>query len=247
MNLLRTLLTFASVLVLTPLLAPVVSILSIGDPRRGDPIIRFWARSILRAAAVKVESQGLDKLPAGTCVLVSNHQSNFDVLVILDQIQKHVRFVAKTELYRIPLFAMALRAAGNIQVDRSGGQGDREKIQQAISAVQRRVSILFFAEGTRSLSGELKPFKKGAAILALQAQVPLVPIAVAGAREILPKKSLWIRGGRRALLRIGTPLPTTGLGIEDRDRLTQAAQQQVQAMLNVANASLATTAKLEGN
>jgi 1-acyl-sn-glycerol-3-phosphate acyltransferase len=239
MNLLRTILTFGSVLLLTLLFAPLVSLLSLFDPRWGDPLIRFWAKSILGAAAVRVEAQGLENLPSSSCVLVSNHQSNFDVLVILARIRKHLRFVAKTELYRIPLFGMALRATGNIEVDRTGGEEDRKKLEQAITAVRERVSILFFAEGTRSPSGELRPFKKGAAVLAAQAQVPLVPIAVAGTREILPKKSMWIRGRRRALLRVGKPLSTVGLTIEDRDRLTETAQNQVQSMLSSANAALA--------
>jgi 1-acyl-sn-glycerol-3-phosphate acyltransferase len=239
MNFVHTILTFGSVLLLTGLLAPVVSLLSLGDPRWGDPIIRFWARTLLIAAAVRVEAQGLENLPPSCCVFVSNHQSNFDVLVILAQIRRHLRFVAKTELYRIPIFGMALRAAGNIEVDRTGGERDRKKLEESIAAVRERVSILFFAEGTRSASGELRPFKKGAALLAVQAQVPLVPIAVAGTGEILPKKSIWIRGGRRALLMVGKPLSTVGLTIEDRDRLTQLAHNEVQSMLTSANAALA--------
>lgn len=239
MNLIRTILTFGSALLLTLLIAPVVSLLSLGDPRWGDPLIRLWARGILGAAGVRVEVQGLENLPASSSVLVSNHQSNFDVLLILSRIPKHVRFVAKTELYRIPLFGMALRASGNIEVDRTGGERDRKKLDEAIAAVRERVSILFFAEGTRSPTGELGPFKKGAAILAIQAQVPLVPIIVAGTRDIMPKKSLWIRGRRRALLRIGKPLSTTGLTLEDRDPLTEVAQNEVQSMLSSANATLA--------
>lgn len=239
MNLIRTILTFGSALLLTLLIAPVVSLLSLGDPRWGDPLIRLWARGILGAAGVRVEVQGLENLPASSSVLVSNHQSNFDVLLILARIPKHVRFVAKTELYRIPLFGMALRASGNIEVDRTGGERDRKKLEEAIAAVRERVSILFFAEGTRSPTGELGPFKKGAAILAIQAQVPLVPIIVAGTRDIMPKKSLWIRGRRRALLRIGKPLSTTGLTLEDRDPLTEVAQNEVQSMLSSANATLA--------
>src|SRR5260370_31041863 len=175
MNFGRPLLTFGLVLLLTVLLAPVVSSLSRGDTRWGDPSLRFWAKSILSAAAVRVEAQGLENLPPDSCVLVANHQSNFDVLVILARIRKHLRFVAKTELYRIPLFGMALRATGNIEVDRSGGEGDRQKLQHSIAAVRDRVSILFFAEGTRSPNGELRPFNKGTAPPALQAQLPLGP------------------------------------------------------------------------
>jgi len=168
-------------------------------------------------------------------VLVCNHQSNFDAPFVFLRLPKHIRFVAKQELYRIPIFGAAIKAMGNIPVERTGSDGDRKRIEAAIEQVRTRTSILFFAEGTRSTDGKLRPFKKGAAVLAIDAQVPLVPVAIAGAHEITPKGGLWVRSGRPLVLRVGKPIPTTGLGREDRDSLTRQAHDAVAALLEEGN------------
>jgi 1-acyl-sn-glycerol-3-phosphate acyltransferase len=168
-------------------------------------------------------------------VLVCNHQSNFDAPFVFARLPKHVRFVAKQELYRIPIFGAAIKAMGNIRVERTGSDGDRKRIEAAIEQVRTRTSILFFAEGTRSTDGKLRSFKKGAAVLAIDAQVPLVPVAVAGAHEITPKGGLWVHSGRPLVLRVGKPIPTTGLGRGDRDTLTRQAHDAVAALLEDGN------------
>jgi 1-acyl-sn-glycerol-3-phosphate acyltransferase len=163
----RTALTGGAVTGLTGALVPAVIGLSLKDEALPDPLIRFWARGILAAASVQDEVHGLENLPGQTCVLVCNHQSHFDSLVILVNLPKHVRFVAKAELFKIPVFGQAMTAVGNVKVDRTGGEHDRRAMAGAIEAVQSRTSVLFFAEGTRSEDGVLGPFKKGAAMLAL--------------------------------------------------------------------------------
>jgi 1-acyl-sn-glycerol-3-phosphate acyltransferase len=216
---------------------PIVIALSLsrGRPERADPVIRAWCNAVLGAAAVREDVAGLENLPAGSCVLVCNHQSNFDAPFVFARLPKHVRFVVKQELYRIPIFGAALKAMGNIPVERTGSNGDRKRIEAAIEQVRTRTSILFFAEGTRSTDGKLRPFKKGAAVLAIDAQVPLVPVAVAGAHEITPKGGLWVHSGRPLVLRVGKPIPTTGLGREDRDTLTRQAHDAVAALLEDGN------------
>ena len=150
-----------------------------------------------------------------------------------------VRFVAKAELFRIPLFGHALKALGMVKVDRSGSESDRRAIESAVDAVRERVSLLFFAEGTRSEDGVLRSFKKGAAVLALGAQVPLVPLAVAGTRHILPKGSTWIHGGRKAVLQVGEAISTRGMTLDDRDALTEKARAAVVELLAQAEAAVA--------
>jgi len=216
---------------------PIVIALSLsrGRPERPDPLIRAWCNAVLGAAAVREDVAGLENLPPGTCVLVCNHQSNFDAPFVFARLPKHVRFVAKQELYRIPIFGAAIKAMGNIRVERTGSDGDRKRIEAAIEQVRTRTSILFFAEGTRSTDGKLRSFKKGAAVLAIDAQVPLVPVAVAGAHEITPKGGLWVHSGRPLVLRVGKPIPTTGLGRGDRDTLTRQAHDAVAALLEDGN------------
>lgn len=203
-----------------------------------DTFIVGWARNILRAAGARVQVRGLEKLPEGTCVLVSNHQSNFDVVVIFSSVPKHIRFVAKAELFRIPLFGSWLKRTGNIRVERTGGERDRKTLTESVRVVRERVSVMFFPEGTRSTDGKLGTFKKGAALLALQAQVPIVPMGIAGTLQIIPPGSRFIRGGRHAALVIGDPIPTAGRSESERDAVTELARQAVVKLMDEAQALL---------
>ena len=219
----------------TAVIGPVVIALALADERAPDPLLRLWCNNLLRAAGVRDEVHGLERLPAGNAVYICNHQSNFDPVFIYAPLGKHLRFIAKRELFKIPIFGGALRATGMIPVDRSGSDRDKEAIVRAVEAVRTRVSILSFAEGTRDPNGTLRPFKKGAAVLALQAQVPLVPLAVAGTKDVMQKKSLLIHGGRPVVLMVGAPLSTQGMRLEDRDALTEQAHAAVQTLLASAN------------
>ena len=213
---------------------PVVIALS-GQPERADAVIRGWCKAVIGATGAREDLAGLENLPAGTCVLVCNHQSNFDAPFIFLRLPKHIRFVAKQELFRIPIFGAVLKAMGNIRVERTGTEADRQRLEAAIEQVRTRTSILFFAEGTRSTDGRLRAFKKGAAVLAIDAQVPVVPVAVAGAHEITPKGGLWVRSGRPLVLRVGKPIPTAGLSRDDRDSLTDQAHDAVAELLEEGN------------
>jgi 1-acyl-sn-glycerol-3-phosphate acyltransferase len=233
-ELLHTAATYAAV-GSSAIVGPVVVLLSPGHPERADPLVRAWCNAVLGAAGVREEVHGLENLPPGTCVFVCNHQSNFDALFVFARIPKHMRFVAKQEIYRIPIFGAAVKAMGNIRVERTGVEADHQAVAAAVEQVRTRTSILFFAEGTRSTDGVLRPFKKGAAILAIDAQVPLVPLAVAGAHEITPKGGLWVHSGRPLVLSVGKPIPTAGLTRADRDSLTQQAHDAVAALLEEGN------------
>ncbi|MFZ5471978.1 MAG: lysophospholipid acyltransferase family protein [Myxococcota bacterium] len=231
----RTAVTGSTVLGLTGTLAPVVSLLAIKNESLPDPLIHFWAQNILRAAKTHVVTKGVEKLPPGQFVLVLNHQSLFDVPVLFFALRRHLRFVAKKSLFRIPVFGSALKATGNLAVDRKGGERDRETMRHAVQAVRERVNLVFFGEGTRSPDGVLRPFKKGAAVMAIEAGVPLVPAAICGTRFILPKGSRWIFGNRTVALVVGDPLSTAGLTIDDRDALTQRAHAAVEKLLREAD------------
>jgi len=235
-DMLRTAATYTTLVGGTIAAAPVVVALALQDKERPDPLLRLWARSILNAAGVLVETHGMENLPGGYCVFVCNHQSHFDVLVLVAHLQRHVRFVAKAELFKIPVFSQAMRAVDTIKVYRNGGDGDRHALAEAIPAVRERMDIVFFPEGTRSPDGVLKPFKKGAAVLALNAGVPIVPMAVAGTRHILPKGSLRIHSGRRAALMVGEPIQVNGRTLADRDELTEVSRRAVVGLLERANA-----------
>ncbi|WP_233582907.1 1-acyl-sn-glycerol-3-phosphate acyltransferase [Corallococcus sp. CA053C] len=213
---------------LTGVTSATVSVLSGFDPLAADKVLRLWGRSSLAAAGVQHEAFGLENVPEdGNVVFVCNHQSHFDAMVNFAHLRKHTRYVAKAELFKIPVFGRAMRRAGNIPVQRTGGADDKARLTEAVTAVRERVSVLFFAEGTRSPDGELKPFKKGAATLAIQAQVPVVPMALSGTRLILPKGGRAVRWGQRVALVVGRPVPTQGLTLADRDTLTRRLEEAV--------------------
>ncbi len=234
-QLLRTLFAGSAAVGITGTLSPVVTALSLVGEEAMDPVLNLWARSILAASGVRHEASGLENLPSGNFVLAVNHQSHFDALVLFAHIRRHMRFIAKQQLRKIPVFGYALARAGNVFVDRTGSASDKTKLKASVRAVQERVSIVFFAEGTRSKDGKLAPFKKGAAVLALEAGVPLVPAALAGTHEILPSGRIAIQA-RPAALVIGLPLLTTGLTLDDRDELTEECHARVAACLHESEA-----------
>ena len=225
-QLLRTLFAGTAAVGITGTLSPVISALSLVGEESMDPLLNVWARSILAASGVRTQAQGLENLPPGNFVLAVNHQSHFDALVLFAHIRRHMRFIAKQQLRKIPVFGYALARAGNVFVDRTGSDADRTKLKASVVAVRERVSIVFFAEGTRSKDGQLQPFKKGAAILAIEAGVPLVPAALAGTHEILPSGKIAIQA-RPAALVIGEAFDTSGLTLDDREKLTEQCHARV--------------------
>jgi 1-acyl-sn-glycerol-3-phosphate acyltransferase len=178
-----------------------------------------WARDVLRAAGTPVLVEGLDNIPRSQPVMyASNHSSMFDIWALFATLPDSVRFVAKRELFKIPLLGRAMRAAGHIPIDRVARKRAFEAYDEAARTIKRGVTPVVFPEGTRSRTGELLPFKNAPFGLAIAAQVPIIPIYVHHTFEILPKGAWRLRSQPIRLL-IGKPIATTGLGPEDRERL----------------------------
>jgi 1-acyl-sn-glycerol-3-phosphate acyltransferase len=137
-----------------------------------------------------------------------------------------MRFVAKKELFDIPLFGHALKAARHIRIDRRNLQAAFSAYEEAGKAVQDGISAIVFAEGTRSRNGRLQPFKKGPFVLAIAAQVEVVPVWLEGTYEALPPGGRYVRPGM-VTIRFGTPVPTAGLTYEERDGLTDRVRAQM--------------------
>ncbi len=233
-SILRSAFAGAASVGLTGTFSSLVTALTFVDEEAPNPALRVWADLMLRSAGVETEVFGLEHLPTEHFVLAVNHQSHFDAPVLFRHIHRHMRFVAKAQLRKVPFLGYALKRAGNIFVDRTGSGKDAQRLESAATQIRERVSVVFFAEGTRSDTGALLPFKKGAAAMAIAAQVPLVPAAIAGTHQILKKGSVLIHPSP-AVLTIGQPLPTTGLSTADRDRLTKQAHQRVAEMLKSGN------------
>jgi len=196
-----------------------------------DRAARRWAGILLRAGGVRVTLEGLEHLRRDEPqIVVSNHQSWFDVFALAAHLPVRYRFVAKQELGGIPLFGRAWKACGHVSVDRGNREAAIEALDQAWQEIhQDKLTMVLFPEGTRSRDGRLQPFKKGAFVMAVQGQVPLVPVAVLGSRDVMPKGAWKIRRGP-ITVRIGPPIPTKGTTIRDRNRLLQESWNAIAAL-----------------
>jgi 1-acyl-sn-glycerol-3-phosphate acyltransferase len=192
---------------------------------------RLWAKVSLWLAGVKLVVEGRENLPSeGAVVYMPNHQSNFDILVLLAGVPGQFRWLAKEELFHIPLFGLTMRRAGYISVDRSNRKKSVESMRRAIERIARGTSVVIFPEGTRSPDGHLKEFKAGSFTLAIQAQAPIVPVAITGSRDVMPKHSRWIRGGR-VTVTILPPVPTAGLEVKERKALMRDVRMPIEALV----------------
>jgi 1-acyl-sn-glycerol-3-phosphate acyltransferase len=197
-----------------------------------DYVQRGWARGLLRAAGTPVTLVGFEHVPSDRPVVyVANHQSWFDILAIGGTVPGTLRFVAKKEMASIPLLGQAMRAAGHIYIDRQNRAQAIEAYEEVAGVIRAGLNAVVFPEGTRTRTGELQPFKKGPFVLALAAQVPVVPVYCAGTFDILPKAHLLLRPHPIALL-FGEPIETAGMTYDDRHGLmerTRAAIERLRA------------------
>jgi 1-acyl-sn-glycerol-3-phosphate acyltransferase len=200
--------------------------------RRGWPVDvlgPIWCRWILRVCGIHVEISGLEHLdPAKSYVIISNHLSNFDIWATLGRLPLKVRFIAKKELLRVPVFGWALAVSEHIVIDRANPDEAIARINARIAAnVDAGFCILFYAEGTRSPDGKVHPFKKGGVSLAIRTGMPIVPMSISGTRKFLPKSSLIIRPGGRVKIVLDKPIETRGIPFEQRDELNQLVRDAV--------------------
>jgi 1-acyl-sn-glycerol-3-phosphate acyltransferase len=157
---------------------------------------RFWSRLILKISGIRVIIRGAEHIEEGKhYIYVTNHASAFDIPIVVGCIPDDVRIVYKKELERIPIFGWSLAVGHYIRIDRS-------------KAMRHGASVLLFAEGTRTLTGKLQDFKRGAFSLALKAAVPIIPVTINGSFKILPKKRFRINPGTVELI-LHQPIPIT--------------------------------------
>lgn len=196
-------------------------------------VARRWARSLLTVGRVSVSVEGLETIdPEGSYVIASNHLSYMDTPVILANIPVQFRFLAKRGLFQIPFLGTHLKRAGHIPVPREDPRAAVRTMTTAAEVIRTRgISMLIFPEGGRSPSGELQPFKDGAAFIAIKSGVPIIPIALIGTYEILPFGGAIIRSGH-VKLRVGEPIRTDGLTLRDRSAITARITEQITALLS---------------
>lgn len=181
-----------------------------------------WSKGLLAASRITVKVEGLERVTGLPCVFVANHVSMIDIWALVVYLPVVPKFVMKKELLRVPILGVAARGAGHIVIDRKNLPAAFDAYDQAAEVIRKGSSACVFAEGTRSRTGRLLPFKKGPFVLAIAAQVPVVPVLVEGAFELMPRLSLAPHPGV-VTLRFGDPIPTAGLGYDARDALSRQA------------------------
>ena len=193
---------------------------------------RLWAEAIIRTSGVKIEVQNHRHIPKGKPVVFAcNHASQFDIPIVFEALPVQFRFVVKKELFKIPLFGFALHHAGYIPVDRSGGKAALRSLQKAAERVKKGASIVIFPEGTRSPDGRLMPFKMGGILIAIKAGCPIVPVAISGSHNVLPRGSIRVCPGRIKVT-FGLPVQTVGPeGPIPKDIVTKKVRGSISAML----------------
>ncbi|MBI2358523.1 MAG: 1-acyl-sn-glycerol-3-phosphate acyltransferase [Deltaproteobacteria bacterium] len=168
---------------------------------------RFWTWSILKIGGIRLRTQGLELLdPERPYVFMANHRSNIDVPVLVQSLPGfQLRWMAKKEVLRVPLFGLALLASRHIIVDRSDRSKAMASLRRAREMIKKGISVAFFPEGTRSTSDQLLPFKRGGFVLAVKTGAPIVPVTIKGSRSVLPRGDWRLRGGEIRVI-VGEPI-----------------------------------------
>ncbi len=190
----------------------VIPVAFVANPEAGWFVPTWWSRLLLWFSGAELVLEDGEHLPLdGPAVLVSNHASHLDGPALIVALPRPIFFVAKKELARIPIFGQILVAIGTVIVDRGRSEKARRQMQRALDRVRQGRWVVVFAEGTRSRDGRVAPFKKGGFHLAIDAQVPIVPIAIRGSHTILPKGATHPRRPGTIEIVVGEPIPVEGL------------------------------------
>jgi 1-acyl-sn-glycerol-3-phosphate acyltransferase len=200
-----------------------------------DRVIRAWSRVWLTTSGTHLEVEGGDNLdPGRSYVVVANHLSALDIMACLLAVPLPIRFLAKKELFRVPVLAQGMRMVGIIEVDREArGAIHSEVNRQSRELIEKGRSLIIYAEGTRPRNGVMKPFKKGAFTMAISAGLPVLPMSIHGSYEAWPPGTLLIRGGLIRVV-IDKPIETEGMTNADtgdlRDQTREIIAGRVEAM-----------------
>jgi 1-acyl-sn-glycerol-3-phosphate acyltransferase len=202
--------------------------------RRGERmhrIAQFWAAVYLRIAGVKVTFHGRQHVVQPPYILMSNHQSALDIMSLLNGLPVSFRFVAKQELFKIPLFGWALKRAGYVSLDRNNPRQALKDMDLAAQRIRDGSSLVVFPEGTRSADGKLLPFKKGAFSLAMKAGVPIVPVGIKGTAALQPEGyNVPIRKGDVTIM-VGEPIAVNGKGTSYKDALAGQVKGAIEKLM----------------
>ena len=208
--------------------------LLIGVPFKAKGLLYFLGHigvgMALALAGIRYRIHGREHIPRGRAVVFcSNHESNVDPPVLFQALHSRLHVLFKAELKKLPILGKVMVAGGFVPVEREKREASMASIEQAAQSIRSGNSFLIFPEGTRSRTSELLPFKKGGFIMAIKAQAPIVPVAVSGGRESMRKGSWFVRPVM-VDVRIGEPVETTGMTLDDRDALIEIVRGRIDGL-----------------
>jgi 1-acyl-sn-glycerol-3-phosphate acyltransferase len=188
-------------------------------------------RLAVATSGIRYRVIGKERLPLDrAAVYCSNHESNVDPPVLFDALHPMMHILYKHEIDKIPILARAFRLGGFIPVDRRNKEAAMRSIEAGARSIRQGNSFLIFPEGTRSRSGDLLPFKKGGFIMAIKAQAPIVPVAITGGRAAMKRGSRLIYPVH-VTMKVGQPIETAGVSLDDRDQLIERVRAEIAALL----------------
>ena len=197
-----------------------------------DRRLAQWSRAIVQRARNELSVAGAEHAtPGESFVLMSNHQSLYDVPVIYQALDRRIRMVAKKELFRVPVWGRAMARAGFISLDRANRERSRETLLASAVILNEGASIWIAPEGTRSKVGRLGPFRKGGFHLALQSGCRILPITIIGTRAVLPAKGAHITDGCSVNVVVHPPVDPRAFGEERRDELIERVRVAIASAL----------------
>lgn len=209
-----------------------------GRPDPGLALARLiWGPGLLLLAGARLRIEGRERIdPSRAYFFAANHQSWMDIPVLFAAMPVPVLFLAKRELARVPFLGRYVEKMGMLFVDRANRREAVRTMEHAAARLREGWSLLSFPEGTRSPDGRIQRFKTASFAAALEAGVPVVPIAIAGALRVMPRDSFRVRPGV-IHVRIGDPIPTAGLAVDDRAELASRVQRQVEILVEATGTS----------
>lgn len=197
------------------------------DSNTSHRIGRIWAKCILAFSNIKITVKGLSNLNSGSSyIFMPNHMSNLDIPVLQAYLPVQFRWLAKAELFKIPIFGYAMKRAGYISIDRSNRDSAIESLNKVAEIIRDGVSVIIFPEGTRSHTYNIQPFKKGGFILAVDSGVPIIPMIIHGTGKIMPKNQVSIKPGN-VMLEISKPIESSNYTRETKNDLMKKVRNVI--------------------
>src|SRR5437868_3176824 len=193
-----------------------------------DPVIRFWARLLLRAAGIDLRTLRMETVDrTQRYILVANHYSYFDIPVIIAAVPQPIRFMAKISLFKIPIFGWALGRAGFIPIDRKNRRTAVKSFDLAAERIRKGNTIVVFPEEGRSRNREMRPFQRGGFLLALKSELPIVPMAIDGTYDVFRVGAKRITPGT-VTIKVGEPITTAGRSVREKEKMAEQARGQIE-------------------